>query len=254
MQIAWAGAETYSSEKVMSPEVILTNAVGAYDTSVSEHLLALTFALIRNIGIYSRNMPKHFWNRVKSEACIEGSTILILGAGSIGKSYAQKVKALGAKKIIAVTRTAKERISCFDEQFTVEKLDELLPRADIMAMILPGGESTNHIMNYERLAKLKDGAFLINVGRGNAIDPDALKKILREGKLGGVALDVTEPEPLPADDELWDFDNAIITPHSGGQLFLQTTRDKVFKICAENLFNKFHDKPLKNIVNRKLCY
>ena len=254
LQLAWAGADDYASEKILSPNVILTNAVGAYDTAVSEHLLALTFALIRNVEIYSKNMQKHFWNKIKTEATVENSTILILGAGSIGKSYAQKVKMLGAKKIIAVTRTAKEKISCFDEQFTVEKLDELLPQADILAMILPGGENTNHIMNYERLSKLKDGAYLINVGRGNAINPNDLKKILREGKLGGVALDVTEPEPLPENDELWDFENVLITPHSGGQLFLQATRDKVFKICAENLYNKFHNKSLKNIVNRKLGY
>ena len=253
LQLAWAGADDYANEKILPPKVILTNAVGAYDTAVSEHLIALTFALTRNIGIYSKNMQKHFWNKVKSEAVVEGSTILILGAGSIGKSYAKKVKALGAK-VIAVTRTAKEKISCFDEQYTVEKLDELLPRADILAMILPGGENTNHIMNYEKLSKMKEGAFLINVGRGNSIDPDALKKILREGKLGGVALDVTEPEPLPENDELWDFENVIIAPHSGGQLFLQTTRDKVFQICMENLYNKFHDKKLKNIVDRKLGY
>ena len=253
LQIAWAGADSYSDAKILSPEVILTNAVGAYDTAVSEHLLALSFALIRNFGVYIRNMDKHLWHRIKGETSIEGSTILVIGAGNIGKSYAQKVKMLGAK-VIAVTRTAKEKISYFDEQHTIEKLEELLPRADIVAMILPGGENTNHIMDAEKLSKLKQGAYLINVGRGNAIDPVALKKVLREGKLGGVALDVTEPEPLPADDELWNFENVIITPHSGGQLFLQSTKDKVFKICAENLYNRINNKPLKNIVNRQLGY
>ncbi len=109
-------------------------------------------------------------------------------------------------------------------------------------------------MDADRLAKLKRGAYLINVGRGNAIDLDALKATLRSGQLGGVALDVTEPEPLPPEDELWDFDNVIITPHCAGGLYLKQTRDAIVEICAENLFGKLRGLPLKNLVNRTAGY
>ncbi len=136
-----------------------------------------------------------------------------------------------------------------------ERLDGFdFGRGQYVAMILPGGSQTNHFMDADRLAKLKRGAYLINVGRGNAIDLDALKATLRSGQLGGVALDVTEPEPLPPEDELWDFDNVIITPHCAGGLYLKQTRDAIVEICAENLFGKLRGLPLKNLVNRTAGY
>ena len=98
----------------------------------------------------------------------------------------------------------------------MDDLDMLLGRADIVAMVLPGGSATNHIMDERRLRLMKKGAYLINVGRGNAIDPDGLYKALKDGHLGGCGLDVTEPEPLPADSPLWDLENLVITPHVAG--------------------------------------
>ena len=237
----------------LPPEIILTNARGAYDAAVSEHLLALTFALIRRLDLYTRQQEKHIWQRTRKITSVNGATILILGAGSIGGAYAKIVKALGAK-VIGVCRTVKDKPPHFDELYTVDELDAVIGRADIVAMILPGGSQTNHFMDAKKLSKLKRGAYLINVGRGNAIDPVALKNFLREGHLGGVALDVTEPEPLPPDDELWDFDNVIITPHCAGGLYLKTTRDAIVKICAENLRRKIAGEPLKNLVNRTVGY
>ena len=250
LQIIFAGADSYLD---LPPEIILTNASGAYDTAVSEHMLAMTLMLARGFNKYARQQEKHLWRRVREIISIEGSTVLILGAGNIGTAYAQKVKALGAK-VIGITRRKKIKPECFDEFYTVDELDEVIGRADIVAMILPGGEKTNHFMDAAKLSKLKRGAFLINVGRGNAIDPEALKNFLRNGHLAGVALDVTEPEPLPNDDELWDFDNVIITPHCAGGLYTPQTRNAIVKICAENLRRKISGEPLKNLVDRIAGY
>ncbi len=250
LQANWVGVDAYLAENILPPEVILTNAKGALDGAVSEHMVALTFALARKLNLYVR---QNFWRRGKGEIPIEGSTIFVLGAGNIGKKYAQKMQALGAK-MIAFTRTPKAKIDFFAEQYTIDRLDENLPRADFVAMILPGGSGSKNLMNYDRLCKLKDSAFLINCGRGNSIDHDALKKLLRTGKIGGVALDVTEVEPLPEDDELWSFDNVIITPHTAWQLPHDIVWGRIFEICAENLYNKCHNKNLKNIVNRQFGY
>ena len=123
----------------------------------------------------------------------------VLGLGDIGGDYARKVHALGAH-VIGVRRTNRNKPDYLDEQHTMDDLDTLLGRADIVAMVLPGGSTTNHIMDERRLRLMKKGAYLINVGRGNAIDPAALKAVLKDGHLGGCGLDVTEPEPLPPEE------------------------------------------------------
>ena len=254
LQIAYAGADLFTESGLMKDDAILTNASGAYNTEVSEHMLALTFSLIRHLNQYSRQQVNHQWQRVdKKIISIKNSTILILGLGRIGLDYAMKVKSLGAK-VIGVKRSFSNKPNCVDELQTIDKLDEVIGRADIVAMVLPGVEDTNKIINAQRLKKFKRGAYLINVGRGNAIDSDALKFALKNNLIGGVALDVTDPEPLPIDDELWNFDNVVITPHVAGQLYLRESFDYIVELAGNNLKNFLNGQPLKNIVNRKLGY
>ena len=121
-------------------------------------------------------------------------------------------------------------------------------------MVLPGNDSTRHIINAARLNKMKRGAYLINVGRGNAIELEALKAALKNGQLGGAALDVTEPEPLPVDDELWDLENVIITPHIAGHMFLEESCEIIIEIAGDNLRRWLNNEPLTNVVNRDLGY
>ena len=142
-------------------------------------MLALTFSLVRHFDYYMKNQIKHTWKQLNSVKSVKGSTILILGLGRIGGDYAKKVKSLGAY-VIGVKRTIKDKPDYVDELYTIDKLDEVIGRADIIAMVLPGGEATRHIINADRFSKMKRGAYIINVGRGNAIDFDALKTI-KEG-------------------------------------------------------------------------
>jgi phosphoglycerate dehydrogenase-like enzyme len=136
----------------------------------------------------------------------------------------------------------------------MDRLDEVIGRADIVAMVLPGEPETRHIMNEDRLRAMKKGAYLINVGRGSAIDPDALKHVLTDGHLGGAGLDVTEPEPLPADDLLWTLPNVIITPHVAGQFNLPETIERIVRMTGENMNAWACGRKLKHIVNRKTGY
>ena len=249
LQLNSAGADPYSRPGFLPDETLLTCAVGAYNVSVSEHMLALTMDLVRGFRYYAVNQGKHIWEQGPDLFAVDGSVIAVLGMGNIGSAYAQKVKALGAY-VIGVTRSAHEKPDYADEMVTVDALESVLPRADIVAMIMPGSDETCHMMNEQRLRIMKPGSYILNAGRGNAIDLEALKKVLDEGHIAGAALDVTEPEPLPEDDPLWDYTNVIITPHVAGgfQLNLRQSKDGVLKIFADNLKNWVNGKELMNIV------
>ena len=245
-----AGVDEFLKPGVLPDDAILTSASGAYSLAVGEHMVAMTFALVRRFPEYARRQQAYEWGSVGSIAAVEGATILVLGVGDIGGSYARKMHALGAT-VLGVRRTM--RATCEDylaEQHTLADLDSLLPRADVVAMVLPDVPETEHVIDERRLRLMKPGAFLLNVGRGNAIDAAALKKVLAEGLLGGVALDVTEPEPLPADDELWDDPCVLITPHCAGYYFLAETTNRIVNIAAANLFAWTHGQEMTTVVKR----
>ena len=253
LQLSWAGADAFCAPGVLAEDVVITNASGAYGLACSEQLLAQTFALFRNIPEYVRNQDKHLWQQNPHIFSIEGSTVVALGLGDIGGDYARKVKALGAY-VIGVRRNASVVPEYCDEVVSLDDLDSVLPRADIVAASLPGGEATYHLMNEERLRLMKPGAFFINVGRGNVLDQEAAKRVLASGHLGGMALDVFESEPLPEDDELWANERVLITPHVAGQFFLKATFDRMVAICVENLRAWSHGEPMTTLVDRNLGY
>ncbi|MBQ8089930.1 MAG: D-2-hydroxyacid dehydrogenase [Pyramidobacter sp.] len=234
LQLNSAGADPYAQPGKLPEGARLTCASGAYGLTVSEHMLAMTFSLVRRFEQYARKQAARDWSACGNIISVEGATILLMGLGDIGGMYARKAHALGAH-VIGLRRHLGDKPDYLDELHTMDDLDSLLPRADIVVMVLPGGKATDHLMDERRLRLMKKGALLINCGRGNAIDPAALKKVLRDGHLGGAALDVTEPEPLPADDELWNFDNVLITPHVAGWFFLAKTVDRIIDIAAQNL-------------------
>ena len=256
LQTNSAGVDPYCKEGVISEGAILTSASGAYDTSVSEWMVTVSFMLARKSDLYMRHQVERIWQLEGRVLSVEDSTTLVLGLGSIGKHYARKMHALGSY-VIGVTRHSRDEKPDFvDELTTVEHLDELLPRADYIAMVLPGTSENVNIIDAKRLGLMKDNAFLINAGRGNAVDNMALNEALRDGRIGGAALDVTSPEPLPSDHPLWDAPRCIITPHIAGQFFLAKTFRNIVKISGENLkkFLSGDTDEMKNIVDTKKGY
>lgn len=248
MQLNSAGADQYTKSGILPEHAVLTNATGAYGLAVSEHMLAQVFDLIRRFNQYHKNQMEHVWKSMGNIISVEGSTVLVLGIGDIGGEFARKMKALGAYTI-GIRRTVSEKAGYLDEQYTLDALDSLLLRADIVAMVLPGGDATNHLMDERRLRLMKKGSYLINVGRGNAIDPKALYTVLKENYLGGCSLDVTEPEPLPEDDPLWTLDNLVITPHVAGNFFLPETFERIVRIAGTNLAAWINGGEMKNVVD-----
>lgn len=253
MQLSWAGAGPYCDDGILPENAVLTCASGAYGLTCSEHMLAFTFDLVRRFPAYHRNQQQHAWEPLGEISSIERSTVVVLGMGDIGGDYARKMNALGAR-IIGVRRTAREMPPYAQRVVTSEQLDEVLPEADIVAMALPDTPDTAGIIGARQLSLMKPGAYLMNVGRGNAIDHDALVAALREGKLAGVALDVTDPEPLPADDYLWGCERVFITPHVAGRLFLPETLNRIVALSARNLHAWLTGQPLQSVVNRALRY
>lgn len=259
-QLKWycctfAGVEAYCSDPSLfaNPDCLLSNSSGGYDETMAEHLIMATLMLLRRIPAYQRVMQNRGWERELPIRSIREVGICVLGAGSIGSAFATKALALGARPITGVSRSGRPRAP-FERIVATSRLDEVLPDADVLAMALPGTPDTTRILDARRIALLPRGALVINVGRGSAIDQPALVAALESGHLGGAALDVTCPEPLPADDPLWDAPNTFLTPHVSGNMSMAWTRERCVELFCEDLVNYAKGRPLERLVDRGLGY
>ena len=244
-QTMWAGADEYFGH--MPQGAVLTSSNGSSSQSVSEHMLASLLALCRKLPQCRDNQLRHQWTDLGKMKSISGATVLVVGAGSIGAAFAQLCKALGAHTI-GLKRTITGPIAGFDQVYSTDLLDELLPQADVVALCLPHSTATVKLMNAQRLQSMKQDSILLNAGRGPVLDHDALAQVLSSGLLWGAALDVTDPEPLPADHPLWDIPNLLITPHLGGGMRLEITRKNVVNMALDNLKRYLAGQPLNNTV------
>lgn len=252
LQLNNAGTEGYC-DGALPKDVVLTNATGAYGLAISEHMVGVLFELQKKLNLYCLNQSAHTWKNEGHVKVIQGSRVLVIGMGNIGTMFAQKMKALGCKTV-GIKRRDGRKPEGVDDLYTMERLEQQLPRADIVAMSLPGNKDTYHLMNRERIGLMKKGAVLLNVGRGTTLDTEALLEALQEGRLAGAALDVTDPEPLPEDHPFWDMKNVIITPHISGGFALPETLEQILDICIANLECYLVKRPLRNVVDFKTGY
>ncbi len=251
LQLQSAGAEGYISS--LPQGAILANATGAYGLAISEYMVGMIFGIYKKLPQYYANQLQSIWQDMGPVRQITGETVLVLGAGDIGHEFARRMHALGCYTI-GIRRRSAAPSDGFDEMHLVKDLPTLLPRADILAMCLPSTSETRQIINSEKLALMKSGATLINVGRGNAVDTAALADALNTGKLYAAALDVTDPEPLPPEHPLWKAKNVYITPHISGGRHLAETARRVKTICLNNLRAFISGDDIKNIVDLKTGY
>ena len=251
-QLDWAGVKPYLGG-VLPEGTAFACATGAYGLAISECMLTGILMLQKKMLLYMENQKNHMWKKEGMVGSIYGSTVLCVGMGDIGSEFLKRCKALGAYTI-GVKRTAGEKPEWLDELYTIDAVDELLPRADVLALVLPETPKTYHMFDEKRLNRLRTDAIVVNVGRGNTVDNLALAKMLQEGRLGGACLDVFEPEPLPENHPLWDAPNTIITPHVTGGMTLQYTLDKIADIAAENLRRFYTGEPLIHEVDREEGY
>ncbi|NLV36484.1 MAG: D-2-hydroxyacid dehydrogenase [Clostridiaceae bacterium] len=253
LQLQMAGIGEFAKENMLPDGAVLTNASGAFGLAISEYMLGVLLQLFYNLHIYRDKQIQADWSYSGQAQSIYNSTALVIGLGDIGGEFARRLKALGAYTI-GIRRKDALKPDYMDELHLMDQLEALLPRADIVALSLPGTSLTNNIINKDTLRLMKKNAVLINVGRGNAVDTDALCDALEGGLIAGAALDVTAPEPLPKEHRLWKIKNAIITPHISGGFSLQETFERIVRISADNLEAYMSGKKLKNVVDTRAGY
>lgn len=253
---SFAGADPYCRDDgiFQNPDCLLTNSAGAYGVTISEHLLMVTLMLMRRMTEYAQVVQNRGWSNQLPVRSIRGSSFTLLGTGDIGTTFAQKVKALGGGKIVGLNRSGRCPDPVYDSVLPISRLDEALPHAHALVMALPGTPETVGLLSRERIALLPKDALVINVGRGTAIDQDALIDALNSGRIAGAALDVMVPEPLPADHPLWSAKNLVLTPHVAGNMSLGYTCDKTVEMFCENLRRYAAGEPLMHLVDRKRGY
>lgn len=251
LQLNSAGTDGYNG--ALPEGTVLTNATGAYGLAISEHMLAMLFALRKKLDLYAANQEKHLWHDEGPVLPIEGARALIVGAGDIGGQFGRKLHALGAE-CIGVRRTGTDVPEGFSAVIRMDALDAELPKADIVALCLPGTAATRGVMDTRRIGLMKNTAILLNIGRGTAVDSMALDAALRAGNIGGAGVDVTDPEPLPPEHPLWSAPRCLITPHVSGFFHLRNTLENIIQIAAENLGRMYRGEPLRNIVDPETGY
>lgn len=252
MQLDSAGTDGYTGG-VLPAGVRLTNASGAYGLAIAEHMLAMALSLMKKLPDYGCNQTQAQWHDEGAVMSLFGMRVLVVGLGDIGTEFASRCHALGAR-VRGVRRVPRPAPAGVDAVVGLDRLDDELPEADLVALCLPSTAETRHLFDAPRLARMKPGAILLNVGRGNVLDQDALADALEGGRLAGAGLDVTDPEPLPEDHRLWRAPRLILTPHVSGGWHLPETKERIVRLMADNLRRFLAGRPLRSLVDGAAGY
>lgn len=243
----------FFSELVAHP-VQVTNFRGIYNDHVAIHAVAMLLALARNLHTYLRQQPRGEWTRHLADSDVlhlPERTALVVGVGGIGAEIGRMLHALGMHVIGVDPRRARapEGMASI---YPPRELDVLLPQADAVVLTLPHTPESEGLVDARRLALMRPHALLVNVGRGETVRLEAVVEALRAGRLGGVALDVFETEPLPASHPLWQEPRALLTPHVAvvGPYIPQ----RRLEVLRENARRFAGGLPLQNVVDKALWY
>jgi phosphoglycerate dehydrogenase-like enzyme len=262
VQAPWAGVDTLL--KIFPPEVTLCDARGVHEIPTSEWVVAVILAMEKFLPLFIDMQRQGKWatgqqgNQIDGPVPapakvpppaiknppapirdVAGSTVLIVGYGSIGQAIEARLTPFGAK-FLRVARSAREGVS------PVSMLDDLLGKADVVVLTVPLTSETRHMIDSRRLAKMKAGALLVNASRGAIVETDALLRALSEKRIRA-ALDVTDPEPLPPHHPLWWAPNLLITPHVAGDS--ASFMKRALKLASEQAERFSRGEPLLNVVN-----
>ncbi|HEY2691018.1 MAG TPA: NAD(P)-dependent oxidoreductase, partial [Streptosporangiaceae bacterium] len=241
VQLPFAGVEKVASAGILDPGRTWTSAKGAYAEPVAEHALMLALAGLR---LLRRRIMARSWGEPAGISLYD-QPVTILGGGGIAASLLELLAPLRAPATIV--RHRPDPVPGAARTLDVSRLHEALAGAQVVFLALALTPSTEHIIGAAELAAMRPDAWLVNVARGGHVDTDALVAALTEGTIGGAALDVTEPEPLPDGHPLWDLERCIITPHTADTqemiepLLARRIRDNVARFAA--------GQPLTGVVN-----
>ncbi|WP_251074913.1 2-hydroxyacid dehydrogenase [Streptomyces sp. ISL-12] len=227
---------------VIRPGVRLCNARGVHEASTAELALTLTLAALRGVPDFVRAQDKGEW-RGGFRPALADKNVLIVGYGAIGAAIEDRLVPFEVARVARVARSA--RTTARGPVHPLAELPALLPEADVVILSTPLTEDTRHLVNPGFLARMKDGALLVNVARGPVVDTGALLAELATGRLTA-ALDVTDPEPLPPGHPLWQAPGVLISPHVGGPTSAFLPRAK--RLLADQLTRFVNREPLRNVI------
>lgn len=254
IQLWSAGVERYvSNPELRDSDIVLTNARIIQGPEIADHAFALLLSLTRDIKFFGEKMSSGWGERRSRIPMIElrGRTALVIGLGGIGTQVAQRAAGFGMRvlaldpKDIPIHRDV-EHVGQPDE------LDVLLPEADVVFSCVPRTAESERMLGPEQFSLMKEGAYLINVSRGAIVDTEALLAALESGRLAGAGLDVTDPEPLPADHPLWKRNDVIITPHIAG--ISDRIGERHRELFRDNVERFATGRPLRHVVDRQAGY
>ncbi|MCC6704557.1 MAG: D-2-hydroxyacid dehydrogenase [Thermomicrobiales bacterium] len=255
IQTPTAGVDGVDRAAIKARGILLTNSSGVHAVNIPEHILGYMLAFSRQFHRAFEQQQRHEWNgdAIRPHTFeLMGSTLLVAGLGHIGEGLAVRAKALGMRVIGMRRRLTIERASAADEVIGFGDLKSRIGEADHVAITLPLTADTEGMFDAGVIAAMKPGAYLYNIGRGSIIDQDALIAALETGHLAGAGLDVTTPEPLPADSPLWTAPNVIITPHTSG--WSPKNLDRGVPLWIENLRRFRANEPLVNLIDLDAGY
>ena len=239
------------SEFVESP-IILTSAKGTVGPHLADHTWALLLGLLRGVG---RAVRERTWDNrmsIRRESWeLGGATLGIVGLGGVGIEVARRAGGFGME-VIAVDPEPLEKPDFVREIWGTDRFYDLLEQSDVVSVCCPLTQRTRGLFDREAFRHMKPGALLVNVTRGPIIDGDALLEALEQGLISGAGLDVTSPEPLPADSPLWDHPHVIITPHASGGSPLRL--DRTIDLFCENLQRFSDGGELLSVIDKQKGY
>jgi phosphoglycerate dehydrogenase-like enzyme len=259
VQLPVAGVDGMDTGPLVAHGLTVTTFSGVTAPNIAEHIVMLMFAFARNLRLLLRQQDRHIWRdgatagdprqRAASRTLfppvfeLEGQTLGVVGLGAIGDALARKAHGVGMR-VIATRRRPGTSPPHIARLFAPDALPALLAEADHVALCLPLTPETRGLIGAAELARMRPTAYLYNTGRGALVDQDALIDALRAGTIAGAELDVTTPEPLPADSPLWDLPNVLMTAHTSGA----TPRhwERGLALISENVRRFLADEPLQN--------
>ena len=263
-QLPAAGVESYLAHPdIVQSDIVLTNAQRVYAIGGAEHVLGMVLVLSRRLHTALSLQRDRQWDVTpltgptpysgKGSELLElrGRTLLVVGLGGIGTEVARLAHGIGMR-VIATRGSRREGPPFVEYVGLASELLTLVPDADVIVNSVPLTPSTENMFDDEFFATTKPTAYFVNIGRGKTVDTDALTRALRDGRIAGAGLDVTEPEPLPADHELWGMPNVIITPHIGGDS--DEHMERLWLLFRENLRRFVNGEPLLSVVDKRRGY
>ncbi len=254
VQVSSAGVDRYLGIKPLmeNDKLVLSNNRAVHGPAIADHAMAMLLSLTRNLKYYAKNQKQAKWARGGGESiALQGKTMLVVGLGGIGTEIAQRANGFGMK-VIGTRRSDRPSPDYVKRVGKPKDLLAMLPEADVVVLAVPLTDETKNMLNTAAFDAMKPGAYLINIARGKVVNTEAMLKALKSGRLAGACLDVTDPEPLPANHELWKQANVIITPHIASRS--EVTNKRRSALLVENMRRFGAGEPLLNVVDKKAGY